>query len=87
MSVVELYGREGCCLCVDAREQLLQLARELDFDIVEHDIDGDEGLQRRYFERIPVVVVDGVELCDFQVDEPLLRARVRRRDDHLESAG
>jgi DNA-binding transcriptional LysR family regulator len=35
-------------------------------------------LLARYLERIPVVVVDGEEVCDFYVDEPELRRRLGR---------
>jgi hypothetical protein len=85
VSVVDLYGREGCCLCDDARVQLVALSRELDFELIEHDIDRDDELQRRYFERIPVVVLDGEEISDYFVDVELLRARTSSRPHHLES--
>jgi glutaredoxin len=84
MNVVDLYGKEDCCLCDDARAALERLRGELGFELREHDIERDEALLRAYFERIPVVVVDGEELCCFYVDEPLLRARLERID-HLES--
>ena len=45
----------------------------------ERDIDGDEALQRAYFERIPVVALDGEELFDYFVDEALLRERLESR--------
>jgi glutaredoxin len=73
-----LYGRPGCHLCDDARAQLLALRAELGFDLVEHDIEADEDLHRRYLERIPVVALDGEELFDFFVDEAVLRERLGR---------
>ena len=76
MATVALYGRPGCHLCDDARAQLLPLAAELGFDLVEHDIEADDDLLRRYLERIPVVALDGEELFDFFVDEPELRRRL-----------
>jgi glutaredoxin len=78
VSTVELYGRPGCHLCDDARGQLLTLAPELGFALVEHDIEADDDLLRRYLERIPVVVLDGEELFDFFVDEAVLRDRLGR---------
>ena len=73
---VALYGRPGCHLCDDARDRLLALSGELDFELVEHDIEADDDLHRRYLERIPVVVLDGEELFDFFVDERVLRERL-----------
>jgi Glutaredoxin-like domain (DUF836) len=55
---------------------LLRLSDELGFELVERDIEADDDLLRRYLERIPVVALDGEELFDFFVDEPLLRERL-----------
>ncbi|MGI8803003.1 MAG: glutaredoxin family protein [Solirubrobacteraceae bacterium] len=86
--LVELYGHADCCLCRTALEVLARLRRELDFELVEHDITADDALHRAYFERVPVVALDGDELFDFRVDEAVLRARLATRvaDGHdLES--
>jgi glutaredoxin len=77
-TTIDLYGRPGCHLCDDARAQLLTLRDELGFALIEHDIEADEQLHRRYLERIPVVALDGEELFDFFVDEAVLRDRVGR---------
>jgi glutaredoxin len=75
---VDLYGRPGCHLCDDARAQLSALRDELDLVLVEHDIEADDDLHRRYLERIPVVLLDGEHLFDFFVDEAVLRDRLGR---------
>jgi glutaredoxin len=76
MAVVTLYSRPGCHLCDEARAVLLRLREQRPFELVEHDIDRDEQLQRSYFDRIPVIALDGEELFDYFVDEPALRARL-----------
>ena len=73
---VVLYGRDGCCLCDDARALLLKVRAERPFNFAERDIDGDEGLLRRYLERIPVVTIDGTEAFELFVDESELRRRL-----------
>jgi glutaredoxin len=78
VSRVELYGRAGCCLCDDARTTLERLRDELGFELVELDITDDDALHRAYFERIPVIRLDGDELFDFHVDEAVLRAALAR---------
>jgi glutaredoxin len=75
---VDLYGRPGCHLCDDARVQLTALRDELAFTLVEHDIEDDDDLHRRYLERIPVVLLDGEHLFDFFVDMAVLRQRLGR---------
>jgi glutaredoxin len=73
---VVLYGRDGCCLCDDARALLLRVRAERPFNFSERDIERDDGLLRRYLERIPVVTIDGVEAFELFVDETELRARL-----------
>jgi glutaredoxin len=69
MKTVLLYGREGCCLCDEAREVLERARARHRFRLVERDIDQDEQLLRAYLERIPVVKIDGVEVFELTVDE------------------
>ena len=79
MSVVTVYSRAGCHLCDEAIATLRRLQPELGFDLAERDIDADEALQRAYFERVPVIALDGEELSDFFVDEAALRERLESR--------
>ncbi len=75
--VLTLYTKSDCHLCVDARAVLEDLQSELGFDIAEVDITTDEALHRAYFERIPVVALEGEELFDYFVDEQVLRVRLQ----------
>ncbi len=76
MTTVVLFGREGCCLCDDAREVLERVRRRRPFVLEERDIDGDDALLRAYLERIPVVTIDGVEAFELFVDESELERRI-----------
>jgi hypothetical protein len=78
MREVVLYGRDGCCLCDEARAAIGRIsARHPDaFVLRERDIESDEELLRRYLERIPVIEIDGVEACELQVDETELELRL-----------
>jgi hypothetical protein len=78
MTEVVLYGRDGCCLCDEAREMLERL-RSLEpdaFVLHERDIEADDALFRRYLERIPVVEIDGVEAFELVIDESELGRRL-----------
>jgi glutaredoxin len=77
MPVITLYSKPDCHLCVDARTTLTAMQPELGFEIVEVDITTDEELHRAYFERIPVIALDGEELFDYLVDEHALRVRLQ----------
>ncbi len=77
MSEVVLYGRDGCCLCDEAREVLERVRARQPFALVERDIDADEALLRAYLERIPVIAIDGVEVFELFVDEAELERRLR----------
>jgi len=61
---VRLLVREGCHLCEEAHlELLLVLTRFPDARLEVVDIESDDDLHRRHMERIPVVEVDGREVC------------------------
>ncbi|MGD0452434.1 MAG: glutaredoxin family protein [Solirubrobacteraceae bacterium] len=79
MAEVIVYSKSDCHLCVEAMLALRRLQEELGFSLQELDITADEALHRAYFERIPVVVLDGEELCDHFVDEALVRERLESR--------
>ncbi len=79
MARVTLYTKPDCHLCEQALALLLRMQRELAFELVELDITREEELHRAYFERIPVVALDGEELFEYHVCEERLRERLESR--------
>ena len=79
MTVLTLYSSPDCHLCAQAMTALLGLQAELGFDLQERDITTDDALHRAYFERIPVVALDGEELFEYFVDEAVVRERLESR--------
>ena len=77
--MVTVYFTPDCHLCHEALVELRALSTELGFELRERDITRDEALHRAYFERIPVVSLDGEELFDYVVDEQILRERLESR--------
>lgn len=65
---VSLYGKPGCCLCDEAREELERLREKVPFELEEVDVSLDPALHRDYGERIPVVAVDGEEVSELGID-------------------
>jgi glutaredoxin len=76
VTVITVYSARDCHLCAQAMTVLRGLQAELGFALEERDITADDALQRAYFERIPVVALDGQELFDYFVDEAVLRQRL-----------
>jgi glutaredoxin len=77
MPRVILYGRPDCHLCDEARDALGQMRSDgADLDLVEVDIESDEGLLRRYLERIPVVEIGGEVVSELALDLDAVKARL-----------
>lgn len=74
---VRLYGASGCHLCEGAKRVLEQVRAEIPFDLEEVDITGDPELERRFRERIPVVLVGGDEVFTYFVHPDALRRKLR----------
>jgi glutaredoxin len=56
---VVLYTARGCHLCERARRVLAELREDVAFELREVDITGDDELEARYRELLPVVEIDG----------------------------
>jgi glutaredoxin len=79
MAEVTVYSKPDCHLCAEAMTTLRGLQAELGFALEERDITTDDALQRAYFERIPVVALDGEVLFEYFVQEAVLRERLESR--------
>jgi hypothetical protein len=65
---VTLYSRPGCGLCDEARAVLLAQATRTPFELEEVDVETDDVLELAYGIRIPVVLIDGEERFEIEVD-------------------
>jgi glutaredoxin len=74
-----LYGKPDCHLCDEARAVLERVRTQQPFELIERDITQDEALERAYFERIPVIAIDGEDAFELFVDERRLLDRLARR--------
>ena len=73
---VVLYKSAGCHLCERAQGQLARLRDELDFAYEEIDIGGDELLEAKYREWLPVVEIDGERAFVYYHDEAAFRRKL-----------
>ncbi|NUP65351.1 MAG: glutaredoxin family protein [Nonomuraea sp.] len=74
MHRITLLGKPGCHLCDDARAVIARVADELGVPWEEVSIDSSEELREKYWEMIPVTLIDGVQHDFWRVDEARLRA-------------
>jgi glutaredoxin len=79
VTLVTLYTKPDCHLCEEAQAVLGEVRAELPFELEVRDITLDDELHRAYFERIPVVSIDGAELFQYFVDAEILRERLESR--------
>ncbi|MCD9144858.1 glutaredoxin family protein [Streptomyces albireticuli] len=72
-STVTLIGKPGCHLCDAAEAVITEVCGELGARWEKKDITQDEELHRKYWEQIPVVLVDGAQHDFWRVDPVRLR--------------
>ena len=78
MTLVTIYGRTGCHLCEDALQLLQSMQDELNFEIKEILIDGNEELEKLYGEKIPVTHIDGVHHDFWRVDPERFKSSLEK---------
>jgi len=76
--LVTVITRVGCHLCSEAEQTIARMAAELGFATDVVDVDSDRGLANAYSDRVPVILVDGIEHGYWQVEEERLRQRLAR---------
>jgi glutaredoxin len=76
---VQMYTKEGCHLCVVAREIILRILKEIPFEFQEVAIESRGDLYERFREEVPVVFVNGERTFTRRVSERKLKRVLKRR--------
>ena len=71
---VTLFTKAECGLCDEAEGVLRELQQEIRFTLEVVDIESDKLLYDRYWDRVPVVAVEGKEVGGAPLDARRLRA-------------
>lgn len=76
MRRLTLVGKPGCHLCDDARAVIVRVVASIDaeVEVEERSILDDAELHDRYWDEIPVVLLDGAVHTFWKVDPDRLRA-------------
>ncbi|MDT5024128.1 MAG: hypothetical protein QOE61_554 [Micromonosporaceae bacterium] len=67
-----LITRDQCHLCEVAKEAMARVAQATGEDWREVDVDSDPRLQAEYWDRVPVILLDGKEHGYWRVEEERL---------------
>jgi glutaredoxin len=79
-TIVTLLSKPGCHLCDDAREIVHAVLAEFEtVELVERSILDDTELHARYWDEIPVVLIDDEVHTIYRVDADRLRAALAER--------
>ncbi len=73
MRSIRVYSRRGCHLCDVLLEELLPLVQDA-YRVEVRDVDTSPELRDRYGDCVPVVELDGREICRYRLDARAVRA-------------
>jgi thiol-disulfide isomerase/thioredoxin len=76
-SLVTFVTRKDCHLCEQAEPLVARAAEQAGVPLELRDVDVDIGLRGTYSDKVPVVLLDGVEHAYWRIDERALRAALR----------
>ncbi|WP_019852676.1 glutaredoxin family protein [Actinopolyspora mortivallis] len=74
---VTLLVRRDCPACDTAETEIAEVCAELGVPWRTSDVDGDPELRAEFGDRVPVILVDGVEHGFWKVEPQRLRAALR----------
>jgi alkyl hydroperoxide reductase subunit AhpF len=81
-AVVTIYSRTGCHLCENVVNQLQPLKDQLNIEIDEVLIDGNQELENLYGQLIPVIHVDGKHFSHFRIDLKDFKSFLEKHRQH-----
>ena len=76
-ALLELVTRSECSLCAVAEPVVRRAAADAGVALRVVDVDADPSLRAAYTDKVPVVLLDGVEHAFWTVDEKVLRRALR----------
>ena len=77
MPKLTLYTRKECCLCVEMKAVIEEIAAKIPVEVDEVNIDQSVELRAQFAEEIPVLYIDGRKAFKFHVTTKQLERRLR----------
>ena len=78
MITIEVMTKSDCSLCDDAKAIIEQVISEFPVELKMADIESDSELFERYKEKIPVVLINGIESFVYKVHPITLRKKLEK---------
>jgi glutaredoxin len=78
MIEVTVYSRSNCHLCEVALEVISEIRNEFEFTITKILIDGNAGLEEKYGEQVPVILINNQPHDFFRVDPERFRLAISK---------
>ena len=75
---IEIMTKNGCGLCVDAKEIVERVLPDFPVTLKMIDIESNSDLFEKYKEKIPVVRINGKENFVYKVNEITLRKKLEK---------
>jgi glutaredoxin len=79
VEAVVLVTRQGCTLCAEAEPLVARAAADAGLPLEVRDVDADPADLARWSDKVPVVLLDGVEHAYWRIDEKVLRKALALR--------
>jgi hypothetical protein len=76
-SSIVLVTRSGCTMCAEAEPVVARAAADAGLVLEVRDVDADPADAARWSDKVPVVLLDGVEHAYWGIDERVLRRALR----------
>lgn len=77
--ILTFYTRKKCPLCDKAKAVIIEIQEEIDFELIEKDIDESDELTEKYGLMIPVVEIDGEEVEYGHVNKFVISNRLQEK--------
>lgn len=78
MTLVELYSKDDCSLCDEARAVLEHVRKEIPFTLREFKLMPGDHFYEDYKEMVPVVHINKIPAFKYRVSENMLRVRLQQ---------
>lgn len=78
-----LYSRRDCCLCVEMKTVILQVAETIALALTEVDIDGSVELEEKFGNEVPVLFIDERKAFKHRVTVSDLTKKLSRKKKPL----
>lgn len=78
-----LYSRRDCCLCVEMKRVISQVAESIALALTEVDIDGSVKLEEKFGNEVPVLFIDERKAFKYRVTASDLTKKLSRKKKPL----